>query len=113
MLTATSNLVAGLVYGSSRLFLRIELRIERRAAFRFLLSNRLLLPAVGGTAEVGWDGMVWGWYGMAWAGMGLDGLRKDELTCEYCLLESFKRLKYSYRIMAWLRLTYRTSLRNA
>ena len=57
---------------------------------------------------MGWDGMVWD--GMGWDGI---GMRKDELTCEYCLLESFKKLKYSYRIMAWLRIRYRTSLRNA
>ena len=77
MLLATSNLAAGLVYGSSRLFLGIEQRIERRAAFRLPFSYRLLLPAIGGTVEVGWDGMVW--HG---DGLGLDGLRKDELTCE-------------------------------
>jgi hypothetical protein len=86
---------------------------------------------------MGWDGMVgigWYWMGLGLDGIGLDGMgrdwmvldgigigwdwdwigmRKDELTCEYCLLESLRKLKYSYRVMAWLRTTYHTSLRNA
>jgi hypothetical protein len=48
---------------------------------------------------IGLDGMGRDWMVLDGIGIGWDwdwiGMRKDELTCEYCLLESSQRLKYS------------------